>query len=126
MTTLYVRIAMVAALLLAGAAAWWRLTAHYEAKGYARAQAEARVVAEAQEERNRDLQRASELRYTVATEARDRFIVTTVREIHDAAAPLVACPVPESVRLRLNAAAACASGDPAAACLPGDSMRSAP
>lgn len=124
--SLYARLALVAALLVAGTAAWWRLTAHYEAKGYARAQAEARVVADAQEERNRELQRASELRYTVTAETRDRFIVTTVREIRDAAAPLATCPIPGPVRLRLNAAAACASGDPAAACGADEPVRSAP
>lgn len=126
MMSLYMRLALAAALLVAGAAAWWLLTAFYEAKGYSRAQAEARVVADAQEARNRDLQRASELRYSTAVAARDRFVVTTVREIHDAAAPLATCPVPDSVRLRLNAVAACAVDDSAAACGAGESVRGAP
>lgn len=66
--------------------------------------------------RNRELQRAAELRYVVKGETRDRFFVTTVKEISDAAAPLAACPVPDAVRVRLNALNACASSDSPAAC----------
>lgn len=68
-----------------------------------------------QAQRNRDLQRQAELRYVVRGETRDRFFVETVKEIQHAAAPLAACLVPEPVRVRLNAANACAR-DLAAAC----------
>lgn len=74
-----------------------------------------RIAAEAQAARNRELQRAAELRYTVTAAARDRFFVQTVKEVHHAAAPLAACPVPEPVRVRLNAAAGCVR-DPEAPC----------
>jgi hypothetical protein len=66
--------------------------------------------------RNRDLQRQAEKRYVVAREGQDRFFVETIKEIEHASAPLAACPVPEPVRVRLNAAAACARGDSPSAC----------
>jgi hypothetical protein len=80
-------------------------------------------AAQEQAQRNRDLQRAAELHYTVEAQTRDRFIVTTVKEIHDATASLAACPVPDAARRLLNAAAACA--DSAAACGAGDAVRPA-
>lgn len=73
-------------------------------------------AAQEQATRNRELQRAAELKYVVQGETREKFFVTTVKEIRDASAPMAACPVPESVRLRLNAAAACARGDSPASC----------
>ena len=86
-----------------------------EARGDARARAELKEQADAQTARNRELQRAAEIRYTVRAEARERFIVQTITEIRHAAAPLAVCPVPaDAVRL-LNGAARCARGDPAAA-----------
>jgi len=74
-------------------------------------------AAQEQATRNRDLQRAAELRYVVRGETRDRYFVTTVKEIHDAAAPLAACPVPEPLRLRINAAIDCAGSDSSASCV---------
>lgn len=118
MHKLTARLLAVAALVLLGAALWWRLTAYYDARGYARAQAEARVVAEEQARRIRDLQRAAELRYVVQAEARDRFIVKTVTEIRYVTSHLAACPVGEPAVRLFNAAAACARGDSAAACGP--------
>ncbi len=38
------RILLVALLVAAGAAAWWRLTAYYEGRGYTRAMAEVAIV----------------------------------------------------------------------------------
>jgi hypothetical protein len=82
--------------------------------------AELATAAEAQTARNRDLQRAAELRYTVTAQAREVFITRTTQEVRRASKSLAACPVPvDAVRL-LNAAAACARGDPAAACGAGD------
>ena len=86
------------------------------------AQAETDRAARAQQDRNRDLQRQAELRYTVAAETRERFITQTIVEIRHEAAPLAACPVPDAVRVRLNAAGRCAGGDPAAACGAGESL----
>jgi Flp pilus assembly protein TadB len=80
------------------------------------------AAAEAQTARNRELQRASEKRYTVQAQARERFFVTTVKEIRHAAAPLAACPVPADAIRLLNDAAAGARGDSAAACGAGDSV----
>lgn len=86
------------------------------------AQAETDRLARAQQDRNRDLQRAAELRYTVQAETRDRFITQTIVEIRHEAAPLAACPVPDAVRVRLNAAARCAGGDHAAPCGAGEPL----
>jgi hypothetical protein len=111
-----------AAIAIAAALAFTHLTAYRAGRHAVQAKwDEAKVIQEraAQEQttRNRELQRQAELRYMVRGETRDRFFVTTVKEIRDAAAPLAACPVPESVRVRLNAAARCAA-DPAASCGP--------
>ncbi len=114
--SLLARVVLVLLGAAAAVAGWWRLTAYYEGRGYARAQAEARQAADDQVVRIRELQRAAELRYTVSAEARDRFIVTTVKEIHRETAHLDACLVgPAAVRV-LNDAAACARSDRAAAC----------
>jgi hypothetical protein len=64
----------------------------------------------------RELQRAAELRYVVRKETQDRFFVTTVKEVRDAASPLAACPVPPDVVRLLNNAAECARGDSPSAC----------
>lgn len=122
--SLYARLLIAAALVAGAIAGWWRLTAHYEAAGYRRAQAEAQALASAQAARIRDLQRAAELRYTVAAEARDRFIVTTVKEVRHVAAHLDSCPVGPAVVSLLNNAAACARG--AAACGPDQPVPGAP
>lgn len=80
------------------------------------AKAETERATQAQATRMRELQRAAELRYVVKREAQDRFIAVTVKEIHEAAAPLATCPVPERAVGLLNAARECAIGDPASAC----------
>jgi hypothetical protein len=69
-------------------------------------------AAQEQASRMRELQRAAELRYVVKREAQDRYFVTTVREVHDAAAPLASCPLPADLRRLLDAADRCAR-DPA-------------
>lgn len=109
--SLAARAVILALIVTAAIAGWWRLTTHFENKGYTRAQAEAREVADAQAQRNRELQRAAEKRYTVATEVRERVITEIVTEVRHEAASLAVCPVPEPVRGLLNAARACASED---------------
>jgi len=91
-------------------------------EGRAQVLEEMRVVTETQAARNRELQRAAELRYTVHQEVREEFFVTTIREVIHEAEPLAACPVPEPVRVRLNAARACALGDSPAACGAGEQL----
>lgn len=102
------------------------LKARYDANqqriGYERAQAESAHAMRIQQDRMRELARAAELRYTVARQGQDRFFVTTIKEIEHAAAPLATCPVPADVRLRINAAAACARGDRSSACGAADPM----
>lgn len=109
---------VIAAGLIGGTTAWkvqsWRFAAK-EAKAVA-------AVAE-WEQKNRDLQRSAEKRYTVVQGIRDRFIVQTIREIRHAAAPLASCPVPEPARGLLNDAADCARGDSPSACGADDGVR---
>ena len=92
--------------------------------GYQKRAAEDKAAADAQTTRNRELQRAAELRYVVKGETQDHFFTTTITEIRHDAAPLAACPVPEPVRVRLNAAAACARGDSASSCGPAEEVPS--
>ena len=104
---------ILAALLIAG---WWRLTAYYDNRGYQRAVQEADVATRAQQERNRELQRAAEKRYVVQTEVREQFIVETIKEVRYVTRNLASCQLePDAVRL-LNAAAACAREDRPASC----------
>jgi hypothetical protein len=126
--SLYARLAAGLVILVLLAAGWHRVNVAFERadrRGYERRAMEDKAAADSQAASNRELQRASEIRYTVAAQQRERFIVTTVKELHEAAAPLAACPVPaDAVRL-LNAASACASGDSPAACGPGDAVPAA-
>ena len=110
-------LAALAGALMLGAVAW---KASYDEdlreEGRAECREAGRVATEAQTARNRELQRAAEQRYVVQAATRDRFITRTITEVHHAAAPLATCPVPEPVRLRITAAAACARDDSGAAC----------
>lgn len=120
------RLTALALLATLSAAAWWRITAHYDARGYDRAVAEGQAAAAAQATRNRELQRAAELRYTVRDQIRTEYITTTLKEIQHVTTHLAVCPVgPDAVRL-LNHAAACASADTAAACGPDKQVPGAP
>jgi hypothetical protein len=93
--------------------------------GYERRADEDRKAAEEQTARNRELQRAAELRYTVTVNRQVTYFTQAAKEVHDAAAPLATCPVPPGLRLRLNAAAGCARGDPAATCGDADGVPAA-
>jgi hypothetical protein len=108
-----IALGLVVLSLLAG---WNRLTAYHERIGYDRRAAEDKAAAEAQAARNRELQRRAELRYTVVVQEQVTYFTKAAKEVHDAAAPLASCPVPDDVRLRINAAARCARGDPGASC----------
>jgi hypothetical protein len=69
-----------------------------------------------QQDRNLELQRAAEKRYTVVAEVRDRFITKIVTEVRDATVNLAACRLsPDAVRL-LDRAGRCASQDRPASC----------
>ena len=108
-------------LALAALLSFTHFTAYRKGKATVRAEWAAEHVeterqAQAQAQRNRDLQRAAELRYTVQAGVREEFIGYTIKEIRHVAAPLAACTVPDAVRVRLNAAARCAGGDHAAPC----------
>ena len=118
--SLAARIVILLAIVGAIVAGWWRITVHYEQRGYDRAQAEYAQQAEAQRERNRELQRAAETRYTVQAGIREEFIVATVKEIRHVTQNLAACPVdPAAVRM-LNDAATCAREDRPASCGAGE------
>lgn len=74
------------------------------------------AAAQLQAERNRDLQRAAELRYTVRAEVREEFIAVTVKEIRHATDNLAACVLSPAAVDGLRRASACAREDSAAAC----------
>ena len=74
--------------------------------------------AQAQAQRNRDLQRAAELRYTVQAGVREEFIGYTITEIRHVAAPLASCAVPADAIRLFNRAAECARSDSPASCIP--------
>jgi hypothetical protein len=116
----WLRIVLAFGLLLVLWAAFQGFKSQQQEIGYTRAKAEAKVAADAQTARNREMQRAAELRYTVTSQVREKWFVATVKEIRDASAPLAACPVPDAAVRLLDAARACAIGDPAAACGAGD------
>lgn len=126
--SIYARAVIVLAILGAVAAAWWkfdRALAAADARGYARAQAEAHAAAEAQAARNRDLQRAAELRYTVNAQARDRVITEIQTEVRYVTLHLETCPLGSAAVRLLNRAAQCAREDRSAACGAGDGMPNA-
>lgn len=121
--SLYVRLALLAAAVLLVLGIGWKVRHDGIEAGRAEVQAKwdkdralLNTEMQAQRERNRELQRAAERNYVVRAGVRDRVITETIMEIRYAAAPMAACTVPEPVRLRLNAAAACARGDRSAAC----------
>lgn len=101
--------------------AWVRHEA--DATGYARAQAETQAVATEQAQRNAELMRAAELRYTVMQPVRDRFITNTITEIRDATQNLAACVLEPRALSMLRDAAQCARSDQPAACGAGDGVR---
>lgn len=120
-------IALVASLVIGGVA-WF---SHHE-RNIGRAQVQTKWDAErvklqgevqAQQERNIELERKAELKYTVVAEVRDRFITKTVTEVRNATSSLAVCPVgPDALRM-LNAASKCASEDRPASCGAGDEVR---
>jgi hypothetical protein len=118
--TLVLKLAIGAAIAAGCVFGWWRLTSHYDSRGYQRAQAEAREAMQAQAERNRELQRAAERNYTVQAGVRERVIVETIVEVRHAAQSLASCPVPDRARSLLNDAAKCARDDSAASCGAGE------
>jgi hypothetical protein len=125
----WIRIAVYVLLAAAGAAAAWtvkdwkdgaqlaRLQASWNAERAAQAQA-----VSTQQTRNIELQKAAEKHYVVQVTGQDHFYVQTVTEIRDAEKPLASCPVPDAVRVRLNAYAACARGDSTGACDSNDKL----
>lgn len=123
MNTLLIKLALVAAVAAGGALGWWKLTSHYDTRGYERAKAEDRAAMQAQAERNRELQRAAEKRYTVQAGVRDRFITKTITEVRYVTQSLASCPVPPDAIGLLNDAADCARGDSPATCGAGESVR---
>lgn len=117
--SLYARLAALALVLLAIGAAWWKLEVALnarEALGYKRAQAEAQAASELQREGNRGRTRQAEQKFAARVEVREKFIVETITEVRHAAQSLAVCPVPEPLRLLVNAAAECAGSDRPAAC----------
>ena len=111
-------------LALAALLSFSHFTAYRKGKATVRAEWAAEHVeterqAQAQAQRNRDLQRAAELRYTVQAGVREEFIGYTIKEIRHVAAPLASCPVPPDVVRLLRDAADCAREDRSTTCSSG-------
>jgi len=120
--SLYARLAALVLVITVITAGCWKVIHDADRRGYQRAQAEYAAALQEQKDRNHDLQRQAEKRYSVQSETRDRFITQTIREVRHASESLAACPVPPDLRRLLHGAAACARGDSAAACGPGDEV----
>ena len=108
-------------LALAALLSFTHFTAYRKGKTTVRAEWAAERVemerqAQAQAQRNRDLQRAAELRYTVQAGVREEFIGYTITEVRHAAAPLAACLVPADAIRLFNRAAECARSDSPSPC----------
>lgn len=123
--SLTARALIILGIVVALIAGWWRLTAHFEQKGYDRRAAEDRAAMEEQRERNRDLQRVAEKRYVVQQSVREEFIAVTVKEIRHETQNLAPCVLADGARERLRAAARCAREDRPAACGTGEQVRDA-
>jgi hypothetical protein len=126
--SIYARAVLALLVVLGIAAAWWkldRMLVASEARGYLRAQTEYQAAAERQREDNRLRSRGSEEKHAAQAEVRERFIVTTVKEVRYATENLASCPVrPDAVRL-FNDAAACAREDRPATCGAGQPLPAA-
>lgn len=120
-----IRLALVAAAVAALLWGYHLWAESLREDGREEVRAEHAEAARAAETRMRELARAAEVRYVVQAEVRDRFFVETVREVSHAAAPLAACPLPAGLVGVLNAAAACAADDSAAACRGDGALRPA-
>lgn len=118
--SLYAKAAAAVLVVVALLAGWVRLTAYHEAKGYERAQKECAARAEQQREANRKNTRKAEQRHAKKAQARERYLVTTVREIRHETDNLASCTLSAPARQRLLDAAACAAEDRTAACGAGD------
>lgn len=92
-----------------GACAWWQHRT--EQRGAMQERARLEAQSDLQREANRGRMRDIEASYTARTVYRDRFITKVITEIHDAAAPLASCPVPDAAVGLLNDAANCAAHD---------------
>lgn len=110
-------IALVVVLAVFAVARWdsARIDRHVKERE-AEIRAEYESQARAQQDKNRDLQRAAERRYTVQAEAREHVITETIKEVRYVAEVLDACPVPVAAVRLLNGAAGCAREDRAPAC----------
>lgn len=123
--SVYTRLALALVIVAAAAGAWWKLETALD-RAYDRGRtdqgAEDKAAADAQTASNRELSRLAEQHLHALASVQSKFLTKTATEAVNAASSLAACPVPEPVRVRLNAAARCARGDSPGACGPGDAV----
>lgn len=108
-------LALLAAIAALLGALWWYGASKYD-EGYQARKVEDEKAAEVQREANRSTAREAEERESVRTVYRDRFIVTTVREIRNEAQNLAACVLNDGTIRMLNDAARCAEDSGQASC----------
>lgn len=105
---------LVAIAALLGALRWYGSFKYDE--GYQARKDEDQAAAELQREANRSTAREAEEKESVRSVYRDRFIVTTVREIRNEAQNLAACVLNDGTIRMLNDAARCAEDSGQASC----------
>lgn len=120
--SIWAKLALSAALLVAAAAGVWKFWHSAEKSGYERRQREDEAAAEFQREANRGRARTAEQGEAKQAQIRTVYITKTVERVRNATAPLASCPVPDAAVRMLNDAAQCARQGRSPACAPDDAV----
>lgn len=120
--SIWAKLALCAALLVAAAAGVWKFWHSAEKSGYERRQREDEAAAEFQREANRGRARTAEQGEAKQAQIRTVYITKTVERVRNATAPLASCPVPDAAVRMLNDAAQCARQGRSPACAPDDAV----
>lgn len=120
--SIWAKLALSAALVVAAAAGVWKFWHSAEKSGHERRQREDEAAAEFQREANRGRARTAEQGEAKQTQIRTVYITKTVERVRDATEPLASCPVPDAAVRMLNDAAQCARQGRSPACAPDDAV----
>lgn len=120
--SIWAKLTLCAALLVAAAAGVWKFWHSAEKSGYERRQREDEAAAEFQREANRGRARIAEQGEAKQAQIRTVYITKTVERVRNATAPLASCPVPDAAVRMLNDAAQCARQGRSPACAPDDAV----
>jgi hypothetical protein len=120
--SIWAKLALSAALLVAAAAGVWKFWHSAEKSGYERRQREDEAAAEFQREANRGRARAAEQGEAKQAQVRTVYITKTIERVRNVTVPLASCPVPDAAVRMLNDAARCARQGRSPACAPDDAV----